>query len=55
MNIQKQMDPTSGLHDLETVERCFIQVERAHELILIGRQRLIAHLRDGHLHRQTVG
>ena len=55
MNIQKQMDSTCGLHDLETVERCFIQVERAHELILIGRQRLIAHLRDGYLDRQTVG
>ena len=55
MNIQKQMGSSFRLYDLETVERCFIQVERAHELILIGRQRLIAHLRDGYLDRQTVG
>ena len=55
MDIHEQMDPTFGLHNLKAIERCFLQIERTHKLILVSHQRLITHLRDGHLHRHTVG
>ena len=55
MNIHEQVGSTFGLHNLKAIEWCLLQVERTHELILVGRQRLITHLRDGHLDRQTVG
>ena len=54
MNIHQQVYPTRRLHHLEAIERRLLQVERLYELILVGRQCLIAHLNNRHLHRYAV-
>ena len=54
VDIHQQMDTAFSLHDLKAIERCTLDIERAHVLLFVGCQRLITHLRDRHIHSDTI-
>ena len=52
--IHQQRYSLFGSHHLEATEWCFLQIEGLYEIILIDRQLLCTHLRNGNLDRNAI-